>query len=147
MRRLLLTAGVVALAAGLAGCGADSPIAVTEGVVLGPETATIEVDVRHSRFLPGRLEVAEGTLVQLVVHNTDPIDHELIVGPKEIHDRHEAGDEAEHGAVPGEVSVPAGATRSTTYRFTDPGTVVYACHLPRHLAYGMEGTVEVVPAP
>ncbi len=35
----------------------------------------------------------------------------------------------------------------TFYEFTEPGTIVYACHLPGHVAYGMEGTIEVVPAP
>jgi uncharacterized cupredoxin-like copper-binding protein len=41
------------------------------------------------------------------------------------------------------VSVPAGTTAETTYRFDDVGEVVFACHLPRHLAYGMKGVVTV----
>ena len=34
----------------------------------------------------------------------------------------------------------------TFYEFTEPGTITYACHLPGHEAYGMRGTIEVVPA-
>ena len=34
----------------------------------------------------------------------------------------------------------------TFYEFDEPGTVVYACHLPGHVAYGMTGIIEVVPA-
>ena len=34
----------------------------------------------------------------------------------------------------------------TFYEFDEAGTIVYACHLPGHVAYGMQGTIEVVPA-
>jgi uncharacterized cupredoxin-like copper-binding protein len=42
------------------------------------------------------------------------------------------------------VSVAPGDTAETTYRFPEPGTVEMACHLPRHLTYGMRGEIEVV---
>ena len=71
--------------------------------------------------------------------------HELILGDEAVQRRHEAGTEAWHGDVPGEVSVPAGQTRATTYAFTVPGRLTYACHLPGHYAYGMAGTVRVLP--
>jgi uncharacterized cupredoxin-like copper-binding protein len=32
----------------------------------------------------------------------------------------------------------------TFYRFTQPGPLMYACHLPGHFAYGMHGTIDVV---
>ena len=118
------------------GAGAD---------VLGPGEVAVELRLHHSRFVPEDLTVEEGTTVRFVIHNVDPIDHEFIVGGGAVHARHEKGNEAEHGAVAGEVSVPAGETRSTTFRFDRPGTVVYACHLPKHLSYGMEGEVTVTP--
>lgn len=124
----------------LAGCGAEA----TAGEGGDAGTRTVEVGVRYSRFAPDRLTVPAGTTVRFVVRNDDPIDHELIVGDDAVHDRHEDGTEAEHGAVPGEVSVPAGEIRTTEYRFDEPGTVVFACHLPGHLAYGMRGVVTVV---
>ena len=37
-------------------------------------------------------------------------------------------------------------TGYTTYRFDEPGTVEFACHLPRHYGYGMHGSIEVVEA-
>jgi uncharacterized cupredoxin-like copper-binding protein len=79
-----------------------------------------------------------------VVVNGDPINHELIVGPEEVHDIHEAGNHGTHPAVPGEVSVGPNAEAETTYRFDQSGEVVFACHLPGHFAYGMHGVVEVV---
>ncbi|HEX2192876.1 MAG TPA: plastocyanin/azurin family copper-binding protein [Acidimicrobiales bacterium] len=90
------------------------------------------------------VQVPVGTTVRFVVRNADPIAHELIVGDEEVQDRHEKGTEAHHGERAGEVSVPAGGTAETTYRFDRRGTVLFGCHLPGHWAYGMRGTIEVV---
>lgn len=125
-----------------------------------PPVVTIELVAQHSRFSPSAVSVPAGSTVRFVVRNLDPIDHELIVGGAEVHRRHEAGREAHHhGDVPGEITVPAGATVSTTWTApaaatdpanpgatTDPsaaGALTFACHLPGHLAYGMSGTIEV----
>jgi uncharacterized cupredoxin-like copper-binding protein len=113
---------------------------------LGPGTVTVDLQVHHSRFRPARLRVVEGTTVRFVVRNTDPIDHELIVGDAAVHRRHERGTEPYHPPKPGEVSVAAGETAETTYEFAERGTVEMACHLPRHLTFGMRGEVEVVAA-
>lgn len=114
---------------------------------LGPEPVTVVVEIEHSRFVAPPLSVAEGTPVRFVVVNRDPINHELIVGPAQVHDRHRDGTERRHRAVPGEVSVPALQRGVTTYTFDDPGAVEFACHLPGHYDYGMRGDVEVVASP
>ena len=134
MRRLLLAAAALAL---LGACGTAS----ADGG--GPEMRTIELTVHHSRFTPSSFEVAQGTTVRFVIRNRDPIDHELIVGDAGVHERHENGTEPFHPPRPGEVTVPAGTVAATTYVFDDPGTVVYACHLSGHFAYGMQGAVRV----
>jgi uncharacterized cupredoxin-like copper-binding protein len=113
---------------------------------LGPEPVTIVLDVKHSTFDPDELRVVAGTTVRFVVVNRDPIHHELIVGPPEVHDRHRDGTEAFHPPVPGEVSVAPLQRAVTSYTFDEPGTVEMACHLPGHYDHGMRGTVEVVPA-
>jgi uncharacterized cupredoxin-like copper-binding protein len=113
-------------------------------VSAGPEVATVDMTMRHSRFDPAVLEVDAGTTLRFQLRNLDPIDHELIVGDAAVHARHRVGRERHHhGQVPGEISVPAGAAASTTYRFTTPGRVAFACHLPGHEAYGMTGVVIV----
>lgn len=104
---------------------------------------TVEIGIRYSRFRPATMTVPAGTTVGFVVRNHDPIDHELIVGDESVQARHESGTEAHHGEVPGEVSVPAGKTATTTYTFARPGTYLIGCHLPGHYAYGMRGTVTV----
>jgi uncharacterized cupredoxin-like copper-binding protein len=121
--------------------GSDDP---ADGV-LGPGEVTVTLDVDHSRFTPDRIEVRPHTTVTFVVVNRDPIGHELIVGDDEVHDRHESGTHDRHGAVPGEVSVPPHDSARTRYTFHEPGTVLFACHLPGHFAYGMVGEVVVTP--
>ena len=138
---LALAGGTVVLAS--AGATGSTP---RDGV-LGPGRVTVRLDVDHSRFeLPGGapIRVRPHTEVRFVVVNHDPIAHELIVGGPDVQARHENGHEASHPPVPGEVSVPAEGRAVTTYVFHAPGPVEYACHLPRHYAYGMHGIVEVV---
>jgi uncharacterized cupredoxin-like copper-binding protein len=143
--RLAMVAAVLslpfALAAGAAAGG--------DGEGSGPppgsgQVRTVELVAHHSRFSPATISMPAGTTVRFVVRNLDPIDHELIVGDAEVHRRHEVGRDAHHhGDVPGEVSVPAGKTATTTWTATESGSTVFACHLPGHLDYGMAGTIEV----
>ena len=109
------------------------------------EESVVTVNINHSRFDPGAFEFATGTTVRFVVRNDDPIDHEFLLGDEVDQDRHERGSHASHGAIPGEISVPAGSTRSTTYTFTEPGDLIIGCHLPAHYAYGMRADVTVRP--
>jgi uncharacterized cupredoxin-like copper-binding protein len=146
-RRLGTRVAVALVAGGLVATAGHALAASNDGPpALGPGVVTVEVGIQHSHFDLGDLRVQQGTLVQFVVHNGDPIDHELVVGDAEVHQRHAAGSERRHPPVPGEVSVAPGDTAMTFYEFTEPGTIVYACHLPGHIAYGMTGEIEVVPA-
>jgi uncharacterized cupredoxin-like copper-binding protein len=112
----------------------------------GPER-TVVVTMHHSRFQPATLRVDPGQRVRFVLRNTDPIDHEFILGDAAVQARHEQGrDRHHHGEVPGERSVAAGQEAATTYAFPaglDGRTLEFACHLPGHYAYGMHGTVRV----
>ena len=100
--------------------------------------------IHHSRFIPAHLTVRRGTTVRFIITNTDPIDHEFIVGDEVVQRRHETGTDPAHGAVPGEVSVPPGEVGVTTYTFSNPGLVLIGCHAPGHYDYGMRGWVRVV---
>ncbi|HZQ76783.1 MAG TPA: cupredoxin domain-containing protein [Acidimicrobiia bacterium] len=107
-----------------------------------PAPRTILVTAHHSRFEPDRITVKAGATVWFVVHNSDPIDHEFIIGPPAVHELHERGTPHVHtGVVPGEITVPAGATVETTWTFGPSGSppVAYGCHLAGHWAYGMHG--------
>lgn len=142
MRALRPVLFVVTIALGVAACGADA----AEQAALGPGEATVVLEVEHSYFDHERLRVVEGTEVTFVVRNGDPIGHELIIGPADVHERHEDGTESAHAPRPGEVSVAPNADGTTSYTFDEVGTVVFACHLPGHYEHGMHGEVEVVAA-
>ena len=118
------------------------------GLLVGCSTAPgasqeVVIDIEHSRFDPSELTFDEGAVVTFVIHNNDPIDHEFILGDEEVQRVHEKGTEAHHGAKPGEVSIPAGESRRTTFTFDSEGRLIYGCHLPGHYDYGMRGTVTV----
>ena len=126
--------GVAILAAALAGCA--------------PATAddhfrTAHVRIHYSRFEPATFEFDRGDTVSFVVENTDPIDHEFILGDEAVQLAHERGTEAYHPPRPGEMTVPAGETVTTTYTFADAGELILGCHLPGHYAYGMRGIVRI----
>jgi uncharacterized cupredoxin-like copper-binding protein len=112
----------------------------------GQATRTVVITMHHSRFQPEVVRVAPGTTVRFLLRNTDPIDHEFILGDAAVQRRHEQGREREHhGEVPGEVSVAAGGQAATTYTFRQggPASLPFACHLPGHYAYGMRGVALV----
>ena len=134
--RLALVGGI-ALALGLAGIAT----AWAHAPVTGP--VSVDIGIRYSHFERNRVTVPAGVPVVVTLRNGDPIDHEWIVGDAATHERHRTGTEPVHASRPTEVSVPAGATRTTTVTFGTPGTYLFVCHLPGHEAYGMVGTVVV----
>ena len=137
----LALAGGIALALGLAGIAA--------AWVRAPGLADrepAEVEIRYSAFRPVRLVATAGVPFTIVLINTDPIDHEWLVGDEAFHERHRTGTESAHGSRPTEVSLPPGTRVETTVVFREPGTYRFICHLPGHEAYGMVGILEVRPA-
>jgi uncharacterized cupredoxin-like copper-binding protein len=131
---------VTAVGYGVAGARAGA----SDPVPAGPGLVTVEVDIRYSRFDLDELRVRAGTVVRFVVRNRDLINHEFVVGDAAVHAAHTRGSERSHPPVPGEVSVGPHDVGVTVYRFTEPGSVEYACHLPGHVAYGMVGEITVV---
>jgi uncharacterized cupredoxin-like copper-binding protein len=106
----------------------------------GPRT----IAIRYSQFSQDLIEVRAGEPVTFELRNDDPILHEWIVGPLDVHERHRLGTEPYHDEVPTEVSLPAYETRLTTVTFDTPGDYPFICHLPGHEAYGMTGIIRVV---
>ena len=141
---------IVATGIALGSCVATVGFAVADdgrapqAAPLGPGTVTVVVDIEHSRFLPSSLRVMAGTEVRFVVSNHDPISHEFIVGPPDVHARHRDGTEPRHEPRPGEISLAPDEQAVTTYLLDEPGNVEVACHLPGHVNYGMRGEIEVL---
>jgi uncharacterized cupredoxin-like copper-binding protein len=137
------------LAVVMVACGAAVLVAVqANGSRAGDAPdRTVVVTMHHSRFEPAVVRVDPGERVRFVLRNTDPIDHEFILGDDAVQRRHEQGRQRHHhGEVPGERSVAAGQEAATTYAFPaglDGRALEFACHLPGHYAYGMHGTVRI----
>jgi len=121
--------------------------AMTRGSAARANDGTVRITIHYSSFDPDGLAVEPGETVRFVIVNTDPIDHEFILGDPAVQRRHEQGrDRHHHGDVPGERSVAAGQEAATTYSFPltlDGQTLEFACHLPGHYAYGMHGTARI----
>lgn len=111
----------------------------------GERIRTIEIEIHYSEFNPEHLTVRAGEPVRFVIVNDDPIDHEWIVGDDALHQRHRTGTESSHGAQPIEQTILAGQRIETVVTFDTPGEFFYICHLPLHEAYGMKGTITVLP--
>jgi uncharacterized cupredoxin-like copper-binding protein len=132
---------VAALGLGLA--AALTAVAVAGAVGQSRDPIVVELTIHYSHFEPAALTVPAGRQVTFVIRNTDPIDHEWIVGDEAVHARHRTGTEPVHGARPTEVTIPALEERRTTLTFPSPGSQRFICHLPGHEAYGMVGVVTV----
>lgn len=118
--------------------------AASRGAAARANDGTVRITIHYSTFEPADLAVDPGETVRLVIVNTDPIDHEFILGDEQVQLAHEEGTEAHHAPRPGEVSLPAGKTVVTTYTFPEtPGELIFGCHLPGHYEFGMHGTVTI----
>ena len=133
----------IAVAAGAVGAG-WLVSASRAADVDGSAVREVTIPITYSRFELSRIGVTPGETVRFVLANNDPIDHEFIVGDARIQQLHEEGTESHHGEKPGEISIPAGETRSTTVTFPldSDETLLFGCHLPGHYRYGMGGVIE-----
>jgi uncharacterized cupredoxin-like copper-binding protein len=118
--------------------------AASRGAAARANAGTVHITIHYSSFAPGSLDVEPGEPVRFLIKNTDPIDHEFILGDEQVQLVHEQGAEAHHPPRPGEVSVPAGETVVTIYTFPEtPGELIFGCHLPGHYDFGMRGAVTI----
>lgn len=131
MVRRLLALSLVAVAA-----------AACSQAAAAPAERTVRIRIHYSAYSLGHLDVSPGETVRFVVTNTDPIDHEFIVGDRAVQVAHEFGTETYHPPRPGEITIRAGETVGTTYTFGDRD-LLFGCHLPGHYVYGMRGTISV----
>ena len=140
----------MALDRAIAALGLGLAAALGAAVVAGavdhePEPLVIPITIHYSHYDPAEIRVPAGRPITFVITNTDPIDHEWIVGDAALHERHRTGTEPVHNSRPTEITIPALSQRRTTVTFPATGALQYICHLPGHEAYGMVGTVTITP--
>ena len=118
--------------------------AASRGAAARANDGPVRITIHYSKFEPADLAVEPGETIRFVIVNTDPIDHEFILGDEQVQLVHEDGTEAHHPPRPGEVSVAAGETVVTTFTFPETsGELIFGCHLPGHYDFGMRGVVSI----
>ena len=123
----------------------ESPIG--QPGVAAQASRTVDVDMTDGmRFHPARLDVRQGDTLRLRVRNSGRIKHELVLGTQaELQAHYEQmkrfpGMEHED---PSMVSVAPGQIGEIVWKFTEAGTVDFACLQPGHFEAGMVGQVAV----
>ena len=94
MRRARVrAAGVGALLVSLllAGAGVATAAGWLDDGTTPPGTRTVHIRIHFSRFDPSDIDIEPGQTIRFVVENTDPIDHEFIVGDEQVQQAHEDG--------------------------------------------------------
>ena len=134
MRRAFAATAIVGLAAfALAAC---APAAAA------PSARTVAITIHYSRVRAGRARRPAGRDVRFVIRNTDPIDHEFILGDERSRMRTSAGPRPTTLRGPARSRSRPGETVRTTYTFGEDD-LLFGCHIPGHWAYGMRGIVLV----
>jgi len=109
---------------------------------------TIDIQLQDSlAFEPPRLNAAAGETISFRVTNAGATDHEFVLGDEAAQQEHEAAMGAGASSQMSEdnyLAVAPGETRSLLWTFTEPGTVMYGCHVPGHYAGGMVGSIMVM---
>ncbi|HVL91354.1 MAG TPA: plastocyanin/azurin family copper-binding protein [Actinomycetota bacterium] len=107
---------------------------------------TVEITAMDSlTFDPAAISVEKGEVVTFRVTNTGKIDHDFALGDEEFQKEHgqQMGGGGHHAEGTPAIGLKPGETKSLTWRFTTPGTVLYGCHVPGHYEAGMVGTITV----
>jgi len=115
---------------------------------LDPSEAHRKIEVVASdalRFVPAAIDVSVGEVVTFGVRNDGDNAHEFVLGDDNYQASHEVdmagGDHMMD--TDNAVSVGPGETKQVTWRFTNPGEVMFGCHEPGHYDGGMVGTTSV----
>jgi len=111
-------------------------------------TRTIKIATGNElRFTPDTINVKAGETVTFEISDTGSLPHEFTLGTAEMQSTHAAQMAQMSGMAmhddPGVVSLNPGETKTLTWTFTSPGTVLYGCHVPGHWEGGMKGTITV----
>jgi uncharacterized cupredoxin-like copper-binding protein len=98
------------------------------------------------RFNPARITVKRGETIRFVVKNAGELKHEMTLGTIQELKEHAAlmqkFPEMEH-EEPNMVTVEPGKIGEMIWKFTNAGTVDFACLVPGHYESGMKGQIVV----
>lgn len=100
-------------------------------------------------FEPAVVEVRAGEVITFEVENAGKLPHDFTLGDEDVQEEHaremeEMGADMAH-TDPNAMTIDPGETGSMTWRFIEPGDVLYGCHQLGHYDARMVGVIEVTP--
>ncbi len=143
-RRILNRAASLVVAAAvtlpLAACGGGDG-GSSSGGAAAPATSLKVVGTEFA-FAPQDVSVPAGQDVTVAFQNDGAVDHEWVVLRKGTQIKSEA--EFQESMVLSRIdSIPAGASATGSFTFTEAGRYQIICALPGHFAAGMQGKLTV----
>ena len=121
--------------------------AIGEAGVAANVTRTVEVDMSDAmRFTPAAIQAKQGETIRFVVKNSGQFRHEFVLGTeKDLKAHYEVMKKTPHmeHAEDNMLTVAPGQSAEVLWRFTQAGTVDFACLHPGHYDAGMKGRVAV----
>lgn len=147
----LLACATATFAAGNHAGGHDHGPAKAQSIgqagVAADVTRTVEVDMSDAmRFTPAAIQARQGETIRFVVKNSGQLKHEFVLGTAkdlkahgEVMKKHPHMEHADDNML----SVAPGQSAELLWRFTQAGTVDFACLHPGHYDAGMKGAVTV----
>jgi uncharacterized cupredoxin-like copper-binding protein len=119
------------------------------GEVGKPENVTKKITVEafdSMKFLPNSIDVKKGETVEITLVNKGKVIYELVLGDKKELDKHAKmmmNDPHMKHTDSSSVTAEPGKSASLVWKFTETGTVDFACLLPGHYQAGMTGKIKV----
>ena len=147
----LLAGATATFAAGKHAGGHDHGPAKAQSIgeagVAANVTRTVEVDMSDAmRFTPATIQAKQGETIRFVVKNSGKLRHEFVLGTeKDLKEHYEVMKKTPHmeHADDNMLTVAPGQSAELLWRFTQTGTVDFACLHPGHYDAGMKGKVAV----
>lgn len=101
-------------------------------------------------FEPASVVIAADETVTFRVTNAGLLDHDFTLGDADTQDEHDAemvemaaaGNMVMHDE-PNAFGLAAGEMKDATWHFTEPGEILFGCHVAGHYAAGMKGSITI----
>lgn len=131
----------------LASPGHHGSSAIGEPGKAAQVTRTITISMSDNmRYTPSSLQVKQGETVRLIIRNEGKLKHEFSLGSeaelKEHYEVMKKYPDMEHDE-PGKLNLAPGKDGEIIWRFSQAGTIHFACLHPGHYEAGMKGQVLV----
>lgn len=115
-----------------------------------PGEATRTVRIAQTdllRFEPSQVDVKVGDTVRFVITNLGRVPHEFVLGDEEYQEQHATEMAGTDGSLPPDapnaVALEPNESAEIVWTFTDPGTLLFGCHVAGHYDAGMVGQITV----